>query len=351
MMRKKHLVAGTLLSLAALLAVSACSSGTSSSVSSAATSAAATSATTSAAVGPKDATIGFVAVNLNSPSITRIKDAFVKAATARGWKVEVFDGQGDQNATNNAAVNFINRGVSAIVNDASPNEQMTAVMDQAKAKNIPFVSIYGGYVPQVSAEIGTNELINGSLITSEMVNRLGGKGRIVKLNWTVLQALRDRDAAFHAVVSQAKGIKVVKEIEVKVPGQVDDAYAQVTNILASDKNIDAIWVGWDELAPPVVRAIQQAGLQNKIFVVGFDGNPFAWDLIRSKSPYVMEPANPFEPMGEKAVSTIAGLLSGQTLSAKVIYMKPCLMTVQTVPAAGQMPDWKTCAFFPGEITN
>jgi len=299
----------------------------------------------------KKITIGFVAVNLNSPSITRIKDTFVKAAQARGWKVSVFDGQGDQNATNNAATNFINQGVSAIVNDASPNTQMTAVMEKAKAKKIPFVSIYGGYVPQVSAEIGTNEFINASLITSEMVNRLGGKGRILALNWLVLQALKDRDAGMHAVLSQNPGIQLVKQIDVKVPGQVDDAYNQVTNILTADKNIDAILIGWDELAPPVVRAITQAGLQKKIFVVGFDGNPFAWDMIRAKSPYVMEPANPFEPMGAKAVSTIATLLAGKTLSSKIIYMKPCLITVKTVPAKGKFPNWATCPFFPGEINN
>jgi ABC-type sugar transport system substrate-binding protein len=305
----------------------------------------------SSGTGAKNATIGFVAVNLNSPSIARIKDAFVAAAEKRGWKVEVFDGQGDQNATNNAASNFIQRGVSAIVNDSSPNEQMTAVMEQAKAKNIPFVSIYGGYVPQVDAEIGTNEFVNSTLITQEMVNRIGGQGRILKLNWTVLQALRDRDAGFHAVVGEAKDIKVVKEIEVKVPGQVDDAYQQVTNVLQSDKNIDAIWVGWDELAPPVVRAVEQAGLKGRTFVVGFDGNPFAWDLIRSGSPYVMEPANPFEPMGEKAVSTVASLLSGQKLDTRVIYMKPCLINARTVPAKGQMPDWQNCPYFPGQIGN
>jgi len=257
--------------------------------------------------------------------------------------------QGDQNATNNAATNFINRGMSAIVNDSSPNEQMTGVMAAAKAKNIPFVSIYGGFVAQVDAEIGTNEFANSSVITQEMVDQLNGKGRILKLNWTALAALQDRDAAFKAVVAQAPGITVVKSIAVKVPGQVDDAYQQVTDVLQSDKTINAIWIGWDELAPPVVRAIAQAGLTNKIKVYGFDGNPFAWDLIRSNSPYVMETANPFEPMGAKAVTTVATLLSGQKLASNAIDMKPCLITRQTVPAKGQMPDWATCAFFPGEI--
>lgn len=300
--------------------------------------------------GPvEDLSVGFVAVNLNSPSINGIKDQFVKAAEDKGWTVEVFDGQGDQAATNNAASDFISRGVDVIVNNSSPNAQMTGVMKKAHEAGIPFVSIYGGFVDGVDAEIGTNEFINSTLITAEMVNRLNGKGRIVKLNWTVLQALRDRDAGFKAVVSENPGIEVVREIEVKVPGQVEDSYDQLTNLLQSDKNIDAIWLGWDELAPSAVRAIQEAGLEDKVFAVGFDGNAFAWDLIRDGSPYIMEPANPFPLMGGKAVETIETIVGGGELPSKVIYMKPCLVNEQTVPDKGEEPDWENCAYFPGDI--
>ena len=296
----------------------------------------------------KHVTIGLVAVNLNSPSITRIKDAFVKAARARGWTVNVFDGRGDQVATNNAAITYIQRHVNAIVNDASPNAQMTGVIKRAHQAHIPFVSIYGGFIPGVDMEVGTNEFVNASMITSEMVARLGDRGRVVKENWTVLQALRDRDHAFHAVLSDEKGITIAKEIEIKVPGQVDDAYNQTVNVLRSDHTIDAIWIGWDELAPPVVRAIKAVHYAHKIFVVGFDGNPFAWDLIRSGSPYIMEPANPFEPMGAKAVDIMAQLLAGKQFAVHEVFMRPCLITQQTVPAHGQFPNWNTCPFFTAE---
>jgi ABC-type sugar transport system substrate-binding protein len=335
--------------MVAVLALAGCSMGSDDSSDSSSDSSSA-SADSGAAKDVSDLKVGLVAVNLNSPSIAAIKDAFVKSAEAKGWTVDVFDGQGDQNATNNAADDFISRGYDVIVNNSSPNEQMTGVMEKAHAEGIPFVSIYGGYVDGVDAEIGTNEFVNASLITSEMVNRLGGKGNVLKLNWTVLQALRDRDAGFHAVMSENPGINVVKEIEVKVPGQVDDSYNQITNVLQSNKDIDAIWIGWDELAPSAVRAIQEAGLEDKTFVMGFDGNAFAWDLIRDGSPYVMEPANPFPPMGEKAVETVATLAGGGTLSSKVIYMKPCLITADTVPAKDEEPDWENCAFFPGEIS-
>ena len=336
--------------LVAALALTACSMGEDESSSNSSSDNSTSSSSGSEGGSVEDLSIGFVAVNLNSPSINGIKDQFVEAAEDRGWSVEVFDGQGDQAATNNAASDFISRGVDVIVNNSSPNAQMTGVMKEADAAGIPFVSIYGGFVEGVDAEIGTNEFINSTLITAEMANRLEGKGRVVKLNWTVLQALRDRDAGFHAVMDENPGIEVVREIEVKVPGQVEDSYDQLTNILQSDKDIDAIWLGWDELAPSAVRAIEEAGLEDKVFAVGFDGNSFAWDLIREGSPYIMEPANPFPLMGQKAVDTIETIVGGGELPSKVVYMKPCLVNAQTVPAEGEEPDWENCAFFPGDIS-
>jgi len=298
----------------------------------------------------KNLKIGMVAVNLNSPSITRIKDAFVKAAEARGWKVDVFDGKGDQAATNNQAEQYLEQGYDAIVNNSSPNQQMTGVIQKAHSMGKKFISIYGGAGSGVDVEVGTNEFVNSSAVTQYMVDRLGGKGNVLKLNWTVLQALRDRDHAFHAVLEDQKGIHIAKEIEVKVPGQVDDALNQTTNYLRGNKDIQAIWIGWDELSTPVVRALQQVGMDNKVFVVGFDGNPFAWDLIRQGSPFVMEPANPFEPMGQRAVQAVADLVSGKPAPpGNVVYMRPCMITKETVPAEGAFPNWDNCPFFSGEI--
>src|SRR5882757_3674606 len=77
-----------------------------------------------------DIKVGIVAVNQNSPTINRMVVTATEAAKAKGWTVENFDGQGDQVATNNAAMAFIDRGFNAIINIASPNPQMTAVINR-----------------------------------------------------------------------------------------------------------------------------------------------------------------------------------------------------------------------------
>jgi ABC-type sugar transport system substrate-binding protein len=291
--------------------------------------------------------VGIVAVNYNSPTINRMVVTATEAAKARGWTVEDFDGRGDQVATNNAAMNFIDRGFDAIINIASPNPQMTQVIDHAASKGVPFVSTFSGLVPGITADIGSNNTVDGVIAATELLGRLEGRGHVVKLNWNVLPALRERDHGFHAAIKDYPDIKLT-EIEVKVPGQVDDAYNQMTNLLLANDDIVAVWTGWDELVAPVVRAIEQAGKQDQIIVVSMDGIPEVFDLIRSGSPAKLTVAYDVDRMGTTAVDVVAAALEGKAPASKILTLAPCLVTQETAPAPGERPAFGNCMLFSGE---
>lgn len=291
--------------------------------------------------------VGIVAVNYNSPTINRMVVTATEAAKARGWTVEDFDGRGDQVATNNAAMGFIDRGFDAIINIASPNPQMTQVIDYAVEKGVPFVSTFSGLAPGITADIGSNNTADGVIATTEMIGRLEGRGHVVKLNWNVLPALRERDHGFKAAIADYPDIRVT-EIEVKVPGQVDDAYNQMTNLLLANNDIVAVWTGWDELVAPVVRAIEQAGKQDDIIVVSQDGIPEVFDLIRTGSPAKLTVAYDVDRMGSTAVDVVAAALAGNAPASKILTLAPCLVTQDTAPAQGERPNFGNCMLFSGE---
>src|SRR5579862_2482819 len=73
-------------------------------------------------------------------TISGMMKAAVEDAKARGWTVETFDGRGDMVAVNNQANSFISRGFDALINVASPNDQMAGVINKARKAGIPFVS-------------------------------------------------------------------------------------------------------------------------------------------------------------------------------------------------------------------
>jgi ABC-type sugar transport system substrate-binding protein len=291
--------------------------------------------------------VGVVSVNYNSPSVQVQTDAAIKAAEARGWKVELFDGQGDQVATNNAAIAFIDRGFDAIINTASANPQMSAVIAYANEKKIPFVSTFSGLVPGITADIGSNNTVDGAIAATELVGRIEGRGHVVKMNWVVLPALKERDEGFKAVIGQYPEIKLT-EIELKVPGQVDDAFNQMTNLMLANDDIVAVWTGWDEPGTAVARAIEQAGKSDKIFVASNDGTNEALALVRKGAPYELTVAYDVERMGVTAVEVTEAALKGTFPKSKILTLKPCLITKDTVPAEGAKIDFKTCNLFSGE---
>lgn len=304
----------------------------------------------SAAMAQDQVRVGIVAVNYNSPTIYRMVQSATAAAEALGWEVADHDGQGDQVATNNAAINFIDRGFDAIINIASPNPQMSGVIARANEAGVPFVSTFSGLTPGITADIGSNNTADGVIAATELLGRIEGRGHIVKFNWNVLPALRERDHGFRAAIADFPDVKLT-EIEVKVPGQVDDAYNQMTNLLLANTDIVAVWTGWDELAPPVVRAIEQAGREDDIFVVSMDGIDPVFDLIRQDGPMALTVAYDVDRMGTTAVDVTAAALDGNVPATKMLTLAPCLITEATVPAEGEKPNFGDCVLFSGELVG
>lgn len=295
--------------------------------------------------------IAILAVNYNSPSINKMVAVALADCKRRGWNCELHDGKGDQVATNNAALNFIGRNVDAIVNIASDNNQMAAVIKAANAAKIPFVSTFSGDVAGITADIGANGVVDGALTATELKSQINNRGHVVKLNWNVLPVLHDRDSGFKAVMSASKDIKVT-EVEVKVPGQVEDVFNQLTNILASNKDVVGVWVGWDELATPAVRAIERAGMKDKIKVVGMDGIDESLELLRkADSPYVLSVGYSHKIVTDKAMQVVADVVDGKKIPFRAQMSRTCLINRDTVPALGKEVDYKTCTPFSAEMAT
>jgi len=293
--------------------------------------------------------VAIFSVNGASPTIHTMIESATAAAKARGWTVETYDGNGDQVATNNQVNTYITRNFDALINVASANTQMGGVIANAAKAKIPFVSTFSGLVPGITVDIGSNNVADGVFSASSIAAAIDGEGEVLKMNWTVLPALAERDAGFHAVMSEYKKIKVT-EMEIKVPGQVDDVYNKITDFLAGHKDVKAIWLGWDEVGVAGARAVQASHLDKKPFVVSMDGNDAAYDLIRDgKSPLRLTIAYDVRGMGVQAVQSVADAVDGKPFPERQIYKKPCLITTATVPPKGELPDFKTCVLYSADL--
>jgi ribose transport system substrate-binding protein len=293
--------------------------------------------------------IAIFSSNGDVATIHTMMDAATEDAKSRGWTVETFDGRGDLVAVNNQANTYITRGFDALINVASPNDQMTGVIAKAKKANIPFVSCFAGMAPNITVDIGDNNVVDGAIAAAELAARINGQGTVAKLNWNVAAGLRERDRGFQAVMAGFPGVKV-KDIEVKVPGEVEDAYTKTINLLQadSDHEVKAIWTGSDNFGRGVARAVQKSK-RDDVFVVSMDGDDAGLAMLRQHTPFAITVGYDIPGMGRAAVQAVADTVDGKSFVAHQMYKKPCLFTPNSVPPEGTVADYKTCGLFSADM--
>lgn len=152
--------------------------------------------------------------------------------------------------------NLINRGVDAIIVNPNDQQALNQVIGQASDAGIPVISVD----QEIGAEGTTNVVIDqgewARTSAEWLVEELGGEGDVVVINGIAGHPANEaRYAAVQEVFDQNPGINVVQEAN----ADWDQATAQqqMSNILASQPNIDAVWTQ-DGMAQGVLQAVQSA---------------------------------------------------------------------------------------------
>jgi ribose transport system substrate-binding protein len=146
-----------------------------------------------------------------------------------------------------------------------------AVVAANKAK-IPVITLdvnaEGG---NITSFIATDNYLAGKLCGEYLVKRLNGKGSIVIINGTPITSVIQRVQGFKDVIAKYPDIKVVAEQN----GETNETKSMevMENILQSQRKIDAVFGINDPTALGALAAIETAGRQNEMFILGIDAAP------------------------------------------------------------------------------
>ncbi len=152
--------------------------------------------------------------------------------------------------------NLINRGVDAIIVNPNDATALDQVIGQAEQAGIPVIAVD----QEIGAEGVTNVVIDqgewATMGAEWLVEELGGEGDVVVINGIAGHPANEaRYDAVKRVFAENPGIEVVQEAN----ADWDQATAQqeMSNILASQPNIDGVWTQ-DGMALGVLQAVQAA---------------------------------------------------------------------------------------------
>jgi len=177
--------------------------------------------------------------------------------------------------------NMIAQGVDAIIIQEGDISQLEPALKEAKKKGILIGSMDAGDADFVDVFVESDNNQLGTIAAEEMVKLIGGKGNVVEIYNDAGSMIRTRRAAMHKVLESYPDVKILAGFTYAWPDYFPDGKAKMESILqANPGQVHAVYATFDGVGLAAAQAIREAGLQDKIVVVGIDGDPEAYKEMK-----------------------------------------------------------------------
>ena len=252
--------------------------------------------------------------------LTTLRQAMEQRAKELGVKIQFDHAQGDIGKQLNQIQNFAAQKMDAIV--VNPVDTMATPKMTKLVTDVGIPLIYVNLkpaeetLPKGVAYVGSDENISGKLQGEEIAPLLNNKGNVVILVG---------ELATQAAVLRTEGVEkvVAKHPEMKIVGKQtanwkrNEAIDLMNNLLVAGTKIDAVAANNDEMAIGAILALQQAGKDPKILVIG--GIDATQDALREmeRGNLAVTVFQDPKAQGKGAVETAVKLTKGEQVDSFV----------------------------------
>lgn len=216
----------------------------------------------------------------------------------------------DYEAQNQLIAQAVEAGAEAIVFSAIDHEENAAAIDAAAQAGVQIVTIDSGVgSDQVSTYIGTNNYAAGQMAAHAILERVSGPLYVGVVNYDVSTANgqeRERGAADAFAASGRAQITAV----VNTLTEAGQAQEDTAALLTAHPEINVLLALNEPTSVGAARAVEELGLSEEVFFVGFDSNVVTVDGLQDGSVDALVVQNPYA-MGYLGVESAYQLLTGQ----------------------------------------
>lgn len=221
--------------------------------------------------GKKDILVGVSYQNLQNEFIINIQDAVRKRAKEINIDLIELDAQGKSENQISQLENLIAADVDAIILNPCDKEGSAPAVDIAVREKKPIIIINATVtnLNKANAFVGSNDAEAGRIAAEHIITLLEGKGNVAVMHGLNGHSAEvQRSEGIRQVVNKYPEAKVV--VEQTANWDRAQGMALMENWLASSRKIDAVIAQNDEMALGAYKAIEAAGKQKEIKVIGID---------------------------------------------------------------------------------
>lgn len=261
--------------------------------------------------------IGVSMLSMQNEFIVNVADEMQKKADELGVKLITVDAERSALKQMEQVESFIAQGVDAIIMNPCEVEASSPAVSRAISAGIPIVNVNSETTAEPTAFVGSNDVESARIAMNYLVEKMGGIGNLVMIHGFMGQAAQiQREQGAKEILKDYPEMKLMAE----QTGEWDRSKSMdlMQNWIQSyGDQIDAVFAHNDEMGMGAVKALENAGLKDKVVVVSIDAIKDALQAVKKGTLNATVFQNARE-QGAAAVSTAVKLAEGQKTEKEIL---------------------------------
>jgi len=228
----------------------------------------------------KKLVVGATMLSMQNEFIVNVSDEMEAKAKALGVELITVDAERSALKQVEQVESFIAQGVDAIIMNPCEVEASSPAIKLAMDANIPIINVNSETSAKPTAFVGSDDTESARIAMKYLAEKLGGKGNVLIMHGFMGQAAQiKRDNGAKEILKANPGMKLLAE----QTGEWDRAKAMslMENWIQSyGSKINAVFAHNDEMGMGAVKALEAAGLKEKVIVISVDAIPDALQSVK-----------------------------------------------------------------------
>ncbi len=265
----------------------------------------------------------------SQPATKEAVDQFIAEAESRGYETKMVDTAGDNAAVSGEMTSAIVQDFDAIILAAAFSQEIGQGLAAAGEAGVPVFGLdAGGVADPMLANVTTDPGELGSLSAQQIVDALGGPGKVAMIHFDPFEPVRLR-AVTATELFEANDIDVIEYIQGDPNDPTGFAKATVLDLLVKypEGELDAVWAGWDATADGAYQATQEIG-RDEVLVTGVDGQDFAVANVAKGENWIATVRQDWPAISSTLVDIVDAHFAGTDPTEQNVFVPAELITAE-----------------------
>lgn len=276
--------------------------------------------------------IGLAVPNLQADFFNQIKIGVENYGKEKGIEVIVVDAKNDTATQVSQVQDLLTQGIDAFIYIPAGAAAAAVPTRLAREAGIPVINVDRFPEGEPGDTFIGGEGVNSSYqVCSEVIKRAGGAGKMVIIHGqkgTTPEV--DRTEGCMKAIGENPGVELVDQ-QWSQQWSPDEGFSITQNMLTAHPDITMIFGQADGLAMGAAKAVDVAGLSDKIVIGGYDGDGSALEyLAKCEGPFVVTATQSTRRMGVLAVDSALAVAAGETVPESQV-SEAVLTTCENAP--------------------